>query len=586
MSSILDDLQRLRKGVDWSLTQRRPFLDNRRMFLNQYVGAHYSDTGEVDKVPANLIELGVGTYARHILGGETRALVTPVFSDKFADAVEFGMGLDMEIRECGFDPAVHGAVKDAFFLNGMVKIGNDYDGKCYVATIDSDDQIIDMNAREWNQCEYIGNFYNARLDDVLDSGLANTVRAKLKDHAGGMGSATNATGQYPTMNDRAESLSGRTDREQTSIYDQIRLMDIWLPREKKIITLDCIGLFEKPIRVVNWKGPDHYGGCYHFLGFDNVPGNLMPLPPVSLWYDLHDLVNRLYRKLGRQAERQKKALAFEGGDDKDAERANAVPDGGAFQMNSKVHEETFGGIDAQNLAFRIQATEDWKSWAGNIDTLAGLGPQAGTAAQDEQIGRTASVRPAAMKDSVDVFKKECIEALGSYVWTDPSKVYRFEKPIRGTDSSIPVKWGPGKRKGKWSDFQFNISPYSHRNMSPIERYRQLVSFMNEMVAPYLPMMMQTGKAINFEDLYWHAGRLLGMPEIEDVLDIIPLSERGGGLNDHDELSAGKPPITKRSYERTNRPGATNTGQNNVMMRALVGQASQKSEASTIGRAIA
>ena len=45
----------------------------------------------------------------------------------------------------------------------------------------------------------------------------------------------------------------------------------------------------KPLRVVDWTGPPR--GPYAVLGFNHVPSNIMPLPPVAIWQDLHDLAN-------------------------------------------------------------------------------------------------------------------------------------------------------------------------------------------------------------------------------------------------------------------------------------------------------
>ena len=78
----------------------------------------------------------------------------------------------------------------------------------------------------------------------------------------------------------------------------VELRDIWLPREQLIITVET-GKLGPSLRVLEWDGP--HSGPYRFLRFNEVPGNTMPLPPVALWRDLHDLANVLFRKLGLQS---------------------------------------------------------------------------------------------------------------------------------------------------------------------------------------------------------------------------------------------------------------------------------------------
>lgn len=57
--------------------------------------------------------------------------------------------------------------------------------------------------------------------------------------------------------------------------------------------------YRDPIRIVDWEGPE--SGPFCILGFSEVPDQTMPLAPAATWYDLHNMINVLYRKMRRQA---------------------------------------------------------------------------------------------------------------------------------------------------------------------------------------------------------------------------------------------------------------------------------------------
>ena len=120
----------------------------------------------------------------------------------------------------------------------------------------------------------------------------------------------------------ADSISQGGDNAVDEYDDFVDLWEIWLPRENKLMVVPSSGMTGtvagKPLSVSEWDGPE--GGPYHRLTFSEVPGNVMGLPAVALWMDLHELVNSLYRKLSRQAQRQKDVFTYPGGSEEDARR--------------------------------------------------------------------------------------------------------------------------------------------------------------------------------------------------------------------------------------------------------------------------
>jgi hypothetical protein len=110
----------------------------------------------------------------------------------------------------------------------------------------------------------------------------------------------------------AEKLSGDKSSEYTDIARYVDLVDLYLPREGLICTLPYQqgATADKFLAQSEYVGPD--SGPYHMLAFTPVSDNILPVAPVSIWYDLHVLGNRIARKLARQADASKRVLAYEG----------------------------------------------------------------------------------------------------------------------------------------------------------------------------------------------------------------------------------------------------------------------------------
>src|SRR5208337_3159153 len=124
--------------------------------------------------------------------------------------------------------------------------------------------------------------------------------------------------------------------------DRLWLRDVWLPKEQLLLTVGCNT--NTLLKVVEWEGPEC--GPYYKLGYSDVPGNLLPLPPVALWRDLHELSNKLFRKLGNQAEGQKTVLGFTGGDEESVSNFQKASDGDGIRYTGAPPQRlTAGGVD-------------------------------------------------------------------------------------------------------------------------------------------------------------------------------------------------------------------------------------------------
>ena len=166
-----------------------------------------------------------------------------------------------------------------------------------------------------------------------------------------------------------------------------------------------------------------------------------------------------------------------------------------------------------------------------------------------------------------------------YMWEDPLHNPVVTKRVKGFDDiSIQVPFGPEQRQGEFLRLNIDIEPYSMQHTTPEAKLQGLRTIFTEFVAPLMPMMQAQGVSIDVEMLFRKIGKLGNIPELNDIIIYAnPIHEP------QPMQPAGKPAQTKRTYERVNRPGATNTGKSAILQQALFGKQPQKSETESLLR---
>ena len=580
-------LQRLWKAVEHSRQKMEPFRRNRVAAIRQFVGAHYSDDGSEDKTPVNLLLLAVEIYLRELTANAPRALVTTKYTQLKSQAETLRLALDHLIDEIRLGKTIGTFALDAFFSLGIVKVGLNYSdsveiggifhdvGQPFVEPVDLDDFVIDMTAKRFEQVQFIGNRYRLPRKAAKDSKLFDaTALKKLPDDEK---KGTNETGD-----EKAESITTGSESPTEMFQDYIELWDIWLPQENRVLT---VSMEEQAtiLREVEWAGPEN--GPYRLLSLREVPSSLMPLPPVAKLMDLHTSENVLYRKVIRQAERQKKFLGVQGGAEEDGERIVDVADGKAIRVdNPKAAEEfSLGGFDQQTLGLVIHI-KDMFSWiAGNLDALGGLGPQSDTVGQDKILTESASKLSADMQDRLVAAVQDILGDLAWYLWTDPLIELPIVKRVPGTDIEVLTKFSAEELEGDFLQYNIQIEPYSMQHRTPGMRLNTLTQIFNTYIVPFAPMLEQQGIVVNFEALLRIISDYSDMPEVLDILDFFGPSqvEERGPVGEPPRQS----PVTHRINERVNRPGATRSGKDNALLQTLMGGGAQASEMASVLRPV-
>jgi hypothetical protein len=578
------NIKKLRDAQEWSYKKLEPFREERIRALKQFVGTHYSKgNGSETKVPVNLLELAVNTYGQQLAARAPRVVVSSRYDSLAPTGWKLQTGLNYLLKKIDFGDILLDAVQNALFGLGIAKVHmsdeyfygdeNTVVGQPVAKSVSLDDWVHDMVAKSWSEVKFMGSKCRYTEADMRRAGFDPAVVEKLLKAGSGRGGDT-------SEDERGLSRSGGEEVEYEDTFD---VWELFLPKEQKIVFLaDSVDEGE-PLLVKEWEGP--YCGPYHVFRFTRVPGNTMPLPPVDVWIDIHELTNRLFCKLGRQAERQKTVLGYSGGATKDAERIVNSFDGEAIQMDNPGGAKEFstGGVDQVNLAFVLQLKTLYSYMAGNLDSLGGLSPMAETASQDKMLLEGASKRLASMQKEVIFVTRNIINGLAWYLWTDPLLDLPMVRKIENTSVVIPTRFTAEEKSGEFLDYNIDIEPYSMQDNSPSRKVSSIMQVLQQIIMPSMPILQQQGIGLDMNKLLAKLGEYMDLPELSEILSF-QTSEQGGPIGTPPKKMAAAQ-FTQRTNVRVNRPGATSQGKDAAMIQTLLGSAPQPAEQAQIGRMI-
>ncbi len=579
------DLQAFVRSVEWSRRSLRPFREKRREAIRQFVGFNYSEDGAGDKVPVNSLELAISIYKRHLVSSQPQVLVTTNHGRLKGDAHKLGLATNHILEEIDFGESLQRYVQDAIFSMGIMKVGLTSDlaaesegfrhdaGQPFADNVDLDDWVHDMGVKRWDQIGYCGNRYRVPLWYVQESNLFKNTddiqpdsESRYTNEDGSQRVEVISRGEYGVVEDHDPT---------------VELWDFWLPREQLIITLDASEnggpSGRKPLRIVEWDGQEI--GPYHRLSYLDVPNNVMPLPPVALWMDLHTLGNTIFNKLARQAVRQKTVTGYRGSSASDAERLRDEDDGGMFRMDdpSGVNQFSSGGIDQASLAFFLQIRDLFNYLGGNLDTLGGLASGADTLGQEEILSNRASQRLLDMQDRTQTSVQTIVESIADYVWNDPTLDLTLSDMVGGPDGIvIPIRITSELKEGDLIDMNVTIEPFSMTHRGPAEKLQTITQVFERFIIPNAAMLQAQNLAPDMKALLDIVAKYSNTPEIRDIL-----IEVEGQPSQGEEATGGGNGNSTTTNIRRNIPGSTRQGRDDVMQKILLGSGTQESETASL-----
>jgi len=527
MTTTSTSAQKLAQAVRESDEMLAPYRRNRLMFLRQYAGPYYvsrrGGPAAGGAEPLNMIYSVVSVVLPHLVATNPRAMIRTPRAALRRRAEVFALAWNHLAEEIDLSRSLRTVVADALFGVGIMKTGlapgatvegvegfGGYlhdNGQPFADPVDVDDYVIDPQARAREQAAFEGNRYRLPRRYVLESDLFDRSLAERLP----------AGGQEPVVGSpqRAEELSpGRPGPGNPAEY--LELLDLWLPNENVVVTIpaDADGP-QGFLREAAWEGPER--GPYEMLGFHWVPNNVLPVPPVGLIFDLHVMVNKVARKLARQADRQKDLILF---DERTAEEAEKIRDALDGQMVGvqnvdRYKQVGFGGAGEEGYRHLAFLFEQFSRIGGNTDLLGGLAPQSETLGQDEMLYAGASVRVEDMRSQVYRFTKHVGGKLAWYLWYDPLIDLPLIKPAPGGgQEQVTFSWRD--REGDFLDYNFDIEPHSMSPDTPARKYRRVIDWIQRVILPTAGIAAAQGLKLDVSRLARITGRMLNIEEAPDL----------------------------------------------------------------------
>jgi len=585
-------LKRLHDARKSAWKKMEPFRQNMIESTKQLVGRNYSEDGADIEVPVNMVDLLYTTYVAQLAPRVPRAMVTTEIPDLKGVANDFELALNHQVEQMGLEGTLRQAAANALFGIGVVKVGlasseeieidgSMHDpGQAFVDVVDLHDLVFDMEARRWDQISFIGDRYTLPLEFLKESEeFDKSVTKRLGRDDPDLRGGGNSEGDDKHIGE----VSRGKPKEKGSLYDEVEVWDIWLPYEGVVVTVAGQQEDIAPLRVVQWEGPT--GGPYHMLRFQEVPGQVMPMPPVGHLIELHKLMNSIWRKLNRQARRQKTYYTYHGTASRDAAAARDASDGELVRLDSAQPpmEVSLRGPDPTLVSLVSMARDLFSYLAGNLDTIGGLGPSAETATQDRMISQSASKKMNAMIHQMVAFTQNIMQDIGLYIWTDPIVETRLSDRVPGTDLEIPVTWSPETREGTFPEYDISVDPYSMADRTPGSELQKITVFMQQYLLPAMPFMAQQGMGVDWEALFRLIAKYSDMRDLDTIIQLQgepPAADAPEAVG-----TESGPAVTHRINERINRPGATQEGKGDAMRRALSGENMQPAEADQLVRPV-
>lgn len=576
------DLVRLCKSLDNSRYMMEPFRQERYRVVSRIAGGRYHPNAADKRTYVNLLDLYVDVVGRNLISKNPRCMLSTFesFQKATVDAMEHWLNKEFEnidfaniMQRCvldGFCSMGIAYVALASTMDAVMKGDEYYAGKPCVRVIDQDDFVFDHRCKDIRDAEYIGHRYRV----PLAMAKANTKFNKsARDR---LSSAVN-----PDVNregdKRIGTISGGSRGFDDDYEEMVDLWQVWVRRADKIVTISeddlsgPSGVWNngKPeaLRIQKWVGPD--GGPYNILAYRLVPGQAFPKGPLQNVVDLDIAFNEAYRKLVREAANLKTVTLVQRDVSEDGDRLAATNDGGVCAVGNPgaIAEITMNGPNQGLFLFMREMFERFSIMSGNLMSLGGLAPQAGTLGAEQQLLSQSGGQIASMQDTTKAFVSDVADSLLWYHWNDPRSVQRVKlEGIEGVDLTQEIyPWDHEdpealKREGEMPEM--SIDPYSMRNQTPQERATAIQTIITQVYAPLAQIALQQGVTLDFNKFMAMMAKYLDQPDIQQLFTITetPTPQEPPGMEDDGTM----PNSTKREYVRRSLGGDSSAAKNENM----------------------
>jgi hypothetical protein len=580
------------QAIKTARRQLQPYREQNLRFVEQYAGPNWGDMiSRARSGHVNFLSLYISTMARNLVPKSPRVLLN-TFSKRAVPAVSAMQSwCNQESERMGMDATLRRWVVNALFSVGILKVAlsgpgdaelsgwNVKAGIPFAEVVELDDFVIDMRAKDFSRVSFVGHRYRAPLDAVRKLKGAR----KYERLHGDMGHEDPKT--FNEDGDERISELGVGDHAGDEEFGEYRdLWEIYLPRERRVLTLDGEAMHSgevyEPLSDEPWIGPA--AGPFHFLGYLPPPaGNLMPKSPVMDLIDLHELGQHLFRKLARQARRQKSVTLVQSVNTEDGQKITNAADGEAIAVNNPESTKAYdnGGPQQANTVFFTAVKDLFSYFSGGLDIFAGLGSDNPTATQDKILNQNSSRAVADLQEQTVQGVSRIYKALCWYWWHHPELVMRVREEVPGMPDQFIVRevhpggmapQGKTDRQGSFEEMDVRADPHSLQSRTPQERIQTIRSILQQDVMPLLPVLAPQGIHPDMVGYLKLLAEYVDLPELTRLLQVGEPPEVGQAEAPGAEAAMGKPGMTERRYVRENVPGRSRQGNDNAILSAMTG----------------
>ncbi len=516
----------------------------RAMFIKEFVGQYYQSTkGLTGDEPINLIFQTIRAWVPNLVMKNPINEVITRYTSQEPYAELLSLALDQVEQDLKLKQVLRGWVVGALFGLGIIKVGIAASGEMiqfgdkkidpgqvYAELVDLDDFVMDPVCTSLSKSTFLGSRIRVPRQLLLDTDGYDHDLVK----------------QLPlskiTTNEKIEDLSKRNTAvmEMYTLQDFVDVVELFVPEANALVTIPDPKqiTFDNYLRLTDFNGPKE--GPYKFLSFTPpVPNNPLPIAPVSLWYDLHKMANRMFQKTMDQADRQKDLLLYNPANPDDAQDILDAKDGDVIASSDprSAAVYSYGGQNRSNEVM-LQSLQVWYNYiAGNPDQMAGNMTQ-GTKGTKETATRSSILQANAnisIEDARDILydgAAEISQGIAWYLHTDPLINLPLMKRTTGGEQ-VQLWLTPEQRSGDFLKFVFRIVARSMSRLDPAIKSKRIVEFGTSLIPALINAAMvaiQMGVPFNVQkaitdiakelDLTEHVQDWFNDPQFEQKMKIM------------------------------------------------------------------
>lgn len=589
------DIPRLVAAKDRARQLQEAFRKKRVDAVKMFAGPNWGNGGDSRPRYLNLIGNFVRILGRHLISKEPRVLITTHRREHRPAVSAMQDWCNLEIQRMELAGTLQRVVLDGLFSLGICKVAlstpTDFSvlhrkmrvGMPYAQRVDLDDWVHDPHARDLSEACFMGHRFRAPYSVVKEwKHFDKKQRDKLTPTP------------LSTYNEQGDERIGGLQRGEYSgdgeeYEDYVDLWEIFLPRTGQIVTIADQGNGDElePLRVQQWLGP--YCGPYHFPIYGLVPGNAWPKAPLMDLIDLDDAANVVWRKLVRQAARQKDNMLIPRGSEEDAEKLKRAGDGDIVPYDGREPPGviTWGAPNPANFQFGISLQDQFNKQGGNLELLGGTAPQTKTASQDRMLNENAGGGISDLQEATVKFTSSVFKGLCWYWWNHPELVMRTENADYAPAAPLVREvypFGHGQdmmgrprlsRELPFDDLSPSVDPYSLRHQTPEQKAQKLLGVVTDVVMPLAGLLAQQGKIPDVDRLLEIISDYADLPELREIMTDgePPVPEQGQGGNEPPGVQQPNGGEYTRRSVGSDGPGQRQADMKNMMAAMAAGQGS-------------